>query len=86
MGEPSIVCAIFISSILQKPKSPNFTFPSEKKILSGFKSRCIILFLLSSLKAYRSCLKITRASSSFNIFFFCSNDYRVPPLQYSYTK
>ncbi len=83
MGDPSIVCAILTYNILQKPKSPNLTFPSDKKILSGFKSRCITLFLLSYLNAYINWANIFKAYCSCNIFFLLSNESKVPPLQYS---
>lgn len=51
IGDPNIVCAMFTYNILQNPKSPNFTIPSDRKILSGFRSLCIMLFLLSYLNA-----------------------------------
>lgn len=62
MGEPSMVLVILaFYKLLQKPKSPNLTTPLLKKILSGFKSLCMILYLLSTWKASMSCLKISSA-------------------------
>ncbi len=52
-------------------------------MLSGLRSLCMMLFLLSSLKASSSCLKMTSASVSLRFFFFCNRFSRVPPLQYS---
>jgi hypothetical protein len=87
MGDPSIVFVMFaFSKLLQNPKSPNFTIPLLKKILSGFRSRCMILYLFNTWKASSNCLKINKA------FFYCSalsflrTPYNVPPLQNSYTK
>ncbi len=40
--------------------------PLCKKILSGFKSLCMILLLDSTLNAYKSCLKYNRAFFSGN--------------------
>lgn len=61
MGDPNIVCAILTYNILQNPKSPNLITPFDKKMLSGFRSLCIILFLFNYLNAYINCLKYMRA-------------------------
>lgn len=47
MGDPNIVFVMFaFSKLLQNPKSPSLTTPLLKKILSGFRSLCMILYLL----------------------------------------
>jgi hypothetical protein len=86
IGDPNIVWAMLTYNILQNPKSPNFTLPFLIKMLSGFKSLCMILFLFNSLNASNNCLNIIKASFSFKNFLFCNKFYKVPSLQYSYTK
>lgn len=63
IGEPSIVRAISFAPerFLQNPKSPNLIIPLWKKILSGFKSLCMILYLFNTWNAYKICLKISNA-------------------------
>lgn len=84
MGDPNIVLVILaFSKLLQKPKSPSLTTPLLKKILSGLRSLCIILYLLSTWKASMSCLKIKSAVFSGMTLSLRSMPSRVPPLQYS---
>ena len=74
------------SKLLQNPKSPNLTTPLLKKMLSGFKSLCMMLYLLSTWKASRSCLYMRSAFFSGRTRYFLRTPSRVPPLQYSQTK
>lgn len=88
MGEPNIVLAMSSAEpkFLQKPKSPSLMISLWKKILSGFMSLCMILYLLRIWKASSNCLKISKALCSDNFFSFASRFSRVPPLQYSQMK
>jgi hypothetical protein len=78
IGEPNIVCAILTYNILQNPKSPKFDDTIDKNILSGFKSLCMILFLLSSLNAYNNCLKYIKAYDYLKNFRFFNRFSSVP--------
>ena len=84
MGEPSIVLAISYAELrfLQNPKSPSFMIPLWKKILSGFISRCMMLYLFRIWNAYSNCLKIRSAFGYDSFFSLESSPSRVPPLQY----
>lgn len=49
MGDPSMVLVILaFSKLLQNPKSPSLTMPELKKMLSGLRSLCMMLYLLST--------------------------------------
>jgi len=84
MGEPSIVLAIYSpgSNPFEKPKSPSFTFPLLKNIFYGLISLCIILNLLSTLKASRSYLNIFKAFFYGKLPSFLISYSNVPSLQY----
>ena len=67
---------------LEKPKSAIFIYPSCINILASLKSLCMILCLLSVLKALSICTKNYIAYFSVRVLFFLRYCERSPSLQY----